>query len=378
MTCRRGRFRSAPQLGRRSPRGFLASALDYFSTDRLFRRIALDRIIRILVVDDFEPWRQFVSSFLSNLPPFHVVGEASDGLDAVLKVRTLQPDIVILDVGLPKLNGIEAARKICEIHPHTKIVLLTEESSVDVIREGLRTAKGYVIKRDAIRDLLPALHAVLRGEVFADGKCGQGHFDSSEENSDGVKPISSAHEYGRTRGRHEVAFYPNDATFEAGFANSIAAALNLGHIVLVVATQLHYAGIVQKLQADNVDVSTALSQGRYSFLASSEILSKVMFNGMPDPDRCAKVIDNLIVAATTNAGVQHRRVSIFGECAPILLAQGDAEAAIQLEHLWGEVTAGHNADTLCGYLSTIASPSMSGAIFERICAEHSAAYSGAP
>lgn len=151
----------------------------------------MDRIIRILVVDDFELWRRFVSSFLSTDSRFHVVGEASDGLDAVEKLVLLQPDIVILDVGLPMLNGIEAARRMCAICPNTKILLFTEESSVDVIRESLRSgAKGYVVKTDAIRDLLPALDAVIHGEVFVGTRFTHIQFiDTVEEDSHEISSV---------------------------------------------------------------------------------------------------------------------------------------------------------------------------------------------
>jgi DNA-binding NarL/FixJ family response regulator len=79
----------------------------------------------------------------------------------------LKPDLIILDVGLPSLNGIEAARQIRKIVPHTKIIVVTQESSVDVVQEALRSgAQGYVFKARAATDLVAAVEAVLQGRQF--------------------------------------------------------------------------------------------------------------------------------------------------------------------------------------------------------------------
>ena len=131
--------------------------------------------IRILVVDDFEPWRRYVRSMLQRHEQYVVIGEVSDGLEAVQKAEELQPDVLLLDLGLPTLNGIQAARRIRECAPNTKILFLTENSSADIVEEALRTgAQGYIFKRDAGHELLIALDAILRGETFV-GRRFSGH-----------------------------------------------------------------------------------------------------------------------------------------------------------------------------------------------------------
>ena len=124
--------------------------------------------VRVLVVDDFEPWRRFVSSRLQQHPELLIICEASDGLEAVQKADELQPDLILLDIGLPTLNGIEAARRICELAPTAKILFVSQESSSDVVNEAFRLgAKGYVIKSCAEDDLLTAVNHIIIGKNFA-------------------------------------------------------------------------------------------------------------------------------------------------------------------------------------------------------------------
>jgi DNA-binding NarL/FixJ family response regulator len=108
----------------------------------------------ILVVDDSDRWRRLVRSILENVPSFRVVGEASDGLEAIKKATTLLPDVVLLDIGMPQLNGIEAAKKIRQACPNSNIIFLTQESDNDVRRAALATgAVAYVLKSNACYEL---------------------------------------------------------------------------------------------------------------------------------------------------------------------------------------------------------------------------------
>ena len=98
--------------------------------------------IRVLVVDDYEPWRRFASTTLLKQPELQVIGEVSDGLEAVQKAKELQPDLILLDVGLPTLNGIEAARRIRKVSPGSKILFASENRSADIAEEALSTGAG--------------------------------------------------------------------------------------------------------------------------------------------------------------------------------------------------------------------------------------------
>jgi DNA-binding NarL/FixJ family response regulator len=124
--------------------------------------------IRVLVVEDFHPFRRFISAKLEERDhTLQVICEVSDGTEAIQKAEELKPDLILLDIGLPTLNGIAVARQIRKIAPQCKIIFVTQESSTDVVQEALSSgAQGYVTKTRAAIDLLPAVKAVLEGKQF--------------------------------------------------------------------------------------------------------------------------------------------------------------------------------------------------------------------
>jgi DNA-binding NarL/FixJ family response regulator len=123
--------------------------------------------IAVLVVEDNERFRAFVRATLITRPELQIIGELSDGLQAVQKAQELEPALIVLDIGLPSLNGLEAARRIRKLSPKSTILFLSQESSADVVQEALSLgALGYVIKSHADRDLPVAVEAVLRNEQF--------------------------------------------------------------------------------------------------------------------------------------------------------------------------------------------------------------------
>jgi len=125
------------------------------------------RVSTVLVVDDFEPFRRFVCSTLASRPNLQVIGQASDGLEAVEKAQALKPDLILLDIGLPSLDGIEAAHRISRLIPTATVLFVSQNNDADVIQEALSNgAKGYVWKQDAGLDLLPAVEAALQGAHF--------------------------------------------------------------------------------------------------------------------------------------------------------------------------------------------------------------------
>ena len=123
--------------------------------------------VRVLVVEDFAAFRQFTCHALGSMREVEIVGEVSDGLEAIQKAVELKPDLILLDIGLPTLNGIEVARQIRKLVPDSKIIFLSQESSADIVQEALNLgAVGYIVKARTNRELLPAIGAVLAGKTF--------------------------------------------------------------------------------------------------------------------------------------------------------------------------------------------------------------------
>jgi DNA-binding NarL/FixJ family response regulator len=336
--------------------------------------------VRVLIVDDNAPWRHFFATKLKE-QGLQIIAEVADGLQAVEEARELQPDLIFLDIGLPTLNGIEVARRIRKVSPKSKILFTSEESSVDVVQEALGTgARGYVVKTDAGGELLKAVDAVLRGEQFV-GKRYSGH-DFVGPSAAGAldelqirTPLPQIYPDPEIAHRHDVGFYSDDAHLLHDLTRFVGAALTSGNAAIVVATQSHREKLLPRLQAHGFNIATSIDQGRYIALDTADLLSAIMFNDMPDPDRFFPLLGDLILTASKAGKGKQGRVAIFSECAPLLWAQGNAEAAIQLEKLGSQLAKISGLDILCGYSLSIAKGGMEDHIFQEICAEHRAVFS---
>jgi DNA-binding NarL/FixJ family response regulator len=139
---------------------------------------------RILLVDDFEPWRSFVASLLRQNPEWQSICEVSDGLEAIQKAQEFQPDLIVLDIGLPKLNGIEAASSIRNVAPESKILFLSATHSSDIAAAALSAGgHGYVVKSDGASELLMAVEAVLQSKRFVSSTFRGFDFTNAERQS---------------------------------------------------------------------------------------------------------------------------------------------------------------------------------------------------
>jgi DNA-binding NarL/FixJ family response regulator len=319
-------------------------------------------VARILIVEDFPDFRRFICSMLGKSLDLRVIAEVSDGLEAVQRAAELKPDLILLDIGLPTINGIEAARRIRQVSPNTKIVFLSLNNDLDVVRAALGTgAQGYVYKSDVRGDLLPAVQAVLRDQQF-------------------VSSSLKGYEFTVTTGekaphRHEVQFYSDDAVFLDTFAGFIAVALKAGRAAIVVATESRREALALRLKTLGLDVDAATQQGTYIQLDVAETLSTFMVNDMPDSARFFEVAGGLFETAAKAAKREHPRVVACGECAPLLWAEGKPDAAIRLEQLWDQAGITFEVDILCGYALSSFHGDEDEHVFQGICAEHSAVYS---
>ena len=332
--------------------------------------------VRVLVVDDFDPFRRFICSTLAKRPELQIVGEVSDGLEAVHKAEELQPDLIVLDIGLPTLNGIEAARRIRKLSPKSKILFLSQESSADAVQEALDLgARGYVVKAHAGSELLLAVGAVLEGRQFISGGLSGHHFtdasDSQALHRLRSEPLPSlASGTPEIAGNHQVEFYADDAAFAIGFTRYVESALEAGNAVIVVSTDLHRESVLQRLQEHGVDTVAAIEQGRYLPLDVTDTLSAFMGNDLPDPVRFFRVVGDLIAQAAQATAGKRSKVAICGECASILWAQGKADAAIQVEQFCNQLTRRYEVDILCGFSMSSFCREEDKQVFQKICSEY--------
>ena len=336
--------------------------------------------VRILVADDFPPWRRFVSSLiLPKMPEWHIVCNVSDGLEAVIKAQEIKPDIILLDIGLPKLNGIEAARQINKVASNSKILFVSALDSHEVVEEALNTgASGYVAKLDAGSELVGAVEAVLQGKSFLSSSLRGVNTAQTENAPVSDKPVhhkplgcrlvqSPKKEFTRC---HEVLFYSDEGVLLESITQFIGAALMFGNGAIVFATKRHRDMLLEELRAQDLDADALIQKGAFVSVDAAETFSTFMINGWPDADRFLESFKNLIESASKAAMAKHPRVAIFGEGCALLWAEGKRKAAIRLEQFGNDLAITRKVDILCAYPFNLSiredKPS-----FDAICGEHS-------
>jgi DNA-binding NarL/FixJ family response regulator len=319
---------------------------------------------RVLLVDDYEPWRRRISSELQKSSPrWQIVGEASDGLEAIEKARVLRPDLILLDIGMPTLNGIQAAARILADNPKARILFMSEHRSSEVVEAALATgASGYLIKSEASAELMRAMSAAVFGWPFLSPSLAAQNVAEWKD------------QQARKGARHLAGFYPDEVSMLDDYATFAEGVLKAGTALIVLAIDAHREALQQRLLAQGVDVERAMRERQYLPLDVAEFLSLFMRGDVPDDTRFrAEVTSVLRDAAKTPAG-EPRHVAAWGECAPTLWRQGNAEAAVRVEQLWDEVAAQHGVDTLCGYSGRSFTPDDE-PIFQQIGAVHSMIHS---
>jgi CheY-like chemotaxis protein len=305
------------------------------------------RSSKILVVDDFERFRRLIVSTLQDRADFRVT-EASDGLQAVQKAEEQQPDLILLDVALPILNGMMVARRVRKLAPTAKILFLSQESSPTVVRQALDLgALGYVHKPHVHSDLLPAIEAVLAGRRFV------GSGLEFSEAMDTLVPY-----------RHEILFCSDTAALLRGFARFIGDALNDGNAAVVWATESHRDSLLRRLNSQGVDIDAAIRRGTYLALDADE---------PAEPVRTLEVVSSLREAAS-QAGKARPRVAVCGIRAGRLWADGKTDEAMRLEQFWNGVARSQDIDILCTY--SLPRSLQDEEALKRIRAEHTAASFG--
>jgi DNA-binding NarL/FixJ family response regulator len=314
---------------------------------------------RVLVVEDHEWWRRYICAELGQTRQWEVAGAVSDGIEAVRKARDLKPDLILLDVGLPGLSGIQAGRRILAHDPGSRILIVTEQQSLDVAQAALGIgARGFIVKSDAGRDLLPAMEAVIEGERFISVKMAGRGFESN----------------GHENRCHEAGFYADESLLLDDYASFVEAALDAGNGLVMVFTRARRDRLHQRLKTRNIDLDRTITEGRGLWFDVRPALSGVMVDGRVDEARFWSATSALMIEAAKGSKLSLPRVSVCGDGAATLLQDGLIETAIRFELLWDDVARAFNVDTFCPYSSHGLHCHDENKVFRDLSAAHSAVH----
>jgi len=308
---------------------------------------------KVLIVEDYEPFRRYLRLALEERRELQVIGECADGLEAVQRSADLQPDLILLDIGLPSLNGIDAAKQIRKFLPDSKIVFISQESCPDVVQKALSLGIAkYVQKTRAGSELLRVIDGLLDDDAF-----------NNQKDQKGAPTV-----------RHEVEFYSDEKAFLETLNHEIHGSLKAGNAAVIFATEAHRCALEGRLQSLDFDTSEVKAQGRYVSFDAAETLNQIVTNGTLDSTKFMQLMEAVIVKANDSLRTDGTCVTIFGEIVALLWARKARDEAIRLEQFWNELLSSHRFSLLCAYPVSAAERIEQGESLTRICATHSAVY----
>src|SRR5262245_85046 len=232
-------------------------------SSRQEHHVIMSSTSRVLIVDDYQPWRSHLRSFLEATGRWQIVGEAGDGVEGLEQSKALRPDLILLDVSLPKMDGLTMARALmADGRVPSRILFLSQHHSVDIVEAALDTgALGYLTKSEAVTHLEPAMEAVVAGGAFL----------GSSVRHTVIHPRTN-HNRHRSR-RHEVLFPEEATSLLDGYVTCLRQAIGRGDACVVIAPAARQTQIAERLEGFGIDISRLQAKGRYRFIDAADALS---------------------------------------------------------------------------------------------------------
>jgi DNA-binding NarL/FixJ family response regulator len=320
--------------------------------------------IRALVVDDHEPWRRYAALAVEASLDATVVGEAADGAQAVAEATRLRPDLVVIDVGMPAMNGLEAAQRILAELPAACLVFLSENPSADTADAAIALgASAYVMKSDAAFELCPALRRAIEGRLFVAGRL-VAHVGA---NGAGARLNQGAR-------CHEAALCPDRRGLVDAYTRFLESALRIGSSALLLSRGHTRDEVDDRLRRAGVDLGGAIAEGRYVVVDPQLVIDTVLLNGAIDERAFWNLAVPLVTRALRSSRGGAPRIAACGAIAPVLWRQGHTEASIRVEQLVDDLARRYDIDVLCGYALDEGPADDDGRVLAHVHTAHSLVY----
>ncbi len=296
--------------------------------------------VEVLIVDDQARFRHMVRSLIESQQKYHVCGEASDGIEAIKKVSQLHPDLILMDINMPRMGGLEATRIIRRESPNCSVVIVTQNDAT-VAREQARSvdASGFVTKSGLARDLIPEMGRVAMENNSILGETKNG--------ADQGEPWCGLLAAAAPRD-HIVQLYQDQQFLNRAVCRFAAAAIANGEGVILVPTVAHWDAFRPRLESEGVDVKAAEKRGQLTIVDADNLLPTFMRDGMPDSPVFLGLAANVVSQARGDG--RYPKVRWWGEMVNLLWERGDVAASMNLEDLFDKLAHEQDIAIFCSFL----------------------------